>query len=64
MNLLGDFTELFMLQAKRINESKGFIGRDFERKKLNEIAAIPEASIIIVYGRRRKTTPCPDQPHI
>jgi len=42
-----------MLRAMTIEENKHFMGREFERNKLQEIAEIPEASIIVIYGRRR-----------
>lgn len=41
------------MKTTLIKENSNFIGREFEQKKLQEIAAIPEASIIVIYGRRR-----------
>ncbi|MBI2343456.1 MAG: AAA family ATPase [Deltaproteobacteria bacterium] len=42
-----------MITPKRIVENRHFSGRDFERKKLARLAHAGEASIIVVYGRRR-----------
>ena len=36
-----------------VEKNENFIGREFERQRLQEIAAQPGAKIIIVYGRRR-----------
>lgn len=41
------------VQTLSIIENKHFIGRKLELDSLTRIAAIPEASIIVVYGRRR-----------
>ena len=39
------------MQAMHIIQNTHFIGRVYEQKRLKEINALPEASIIIVYGR-------------
>lgn len=36
-----------------VKPNKNFIGREYELKKLQEIGELNEASIIVVYGRRR-----------
>ncbi|MBI2336713.1 MAG: AAA family ATPase [Deltaproteobacteria bacterium] len=41
------------MKSKRINANKQFIGREFELSKLAQIADTNEASIVVVYGRRR-----------
>lgn len=42
-----------MLFPKKIKPNKNFVGRAFEISKLDQIAKIDEASIVIIYGRRR-----------
>lgn len=41
------------METKHILLNKHFIGRIFEREKLSKIAEAHEASILVVYGRRR-----------
>ena len=41
------------MQPYQVIENKGFIGREYERDKLIEIAQHERAEIIVVYGRRR-----------
>jgi uncharacterized protein len=41
------------MQFKKIKENQRFIGRSFERERFKTIAQSKEASIIVVYGRRR-----------
>lgn len=41
------------MKPKQIQENKSFVGRDFERKRLAAISLANEASIVVVYGRRR-----------
>ena len=36
-----------------IQAKKNFIGREFERNGLKKVASLGEASIIVMYGRRR-----------
>jgi AAA+ ATPase superfamily predicted ATPase len=42
-----------VMKAMLVKKNSHFIGREFEQTQLKEIAAIPEASIIVIYGRRR-----------
>jgi AAA+ ATPase superfamily predicted ATPase len=41
------------MEPKQISTNKHFIGREFELSKLAQIADADEASIVVVYGRRR-----------
>lgn len=41
------------MKSKQIHANKQFIGRKFELSRLAQIAAADEASLVVVYGRRR-----------
>jgi hypothetical protein len=41
------------MKTKKINKNRNFTGREYELKKLSKINEENEASIIIMYGRRR-----------
>lgn len=41
------------MEVKHILQNKNFVGRQFELKKISEISNSNEASILVVYGRRR-----------
>jgi AAA+ ATPase superfamily predicted ATPase len=41
------------MKSKKISANRQFIGRKFELSKLAQIAGANEASIVVVYGRRR-----------
>lgn len=41
------------MKSRQVRTNKNFIGREFELAKLSQIADAGEASIVVVYGRRR-----------
>ena len=41
------------MKPLHVNINQQFIGREYEKKQLNDIAAYGEAAIIVLYGRRR-----------